>query len=238
LKVWKAPYSSSESLVTLRLTFALSMCLFCFSTEKPSADDMKGKYGAQYAPYLDYQDTYDITMCQAPCAEPGCWFVSMLCFCCAQISMRKRALNHVNPGSGWDDYACCQGYYGGCCCFQPGQMGEKACPLPCMFLETCCCPGLAVSATSSVIRERYQLGLDDDDIRLIRFNNCLQLLACVASCLNICIDCEGDDACVAILDCIADVVFCMTSGCMTAQVYHEINLREKQSPPVVQEMAR
>ena len=28
------------------------MCLFCFSTEKPAADDMKGKYGAQYAPYL------------------------------------------------------------------------------------------------------------------------------------------------------------------------------------------
>jgi len=162
----------------------------------------------------------------------------MLCFCCAQISMRKKALNHVDPGSDWSNYSCCQGYYGGCCCFKPGEMGEKSCPVPCMCLESCMCPGLAVSATSSVIREKYQLGLDDDDVRLIRCNNCLQMAACLASCLNICIDFEGDDACVAILDLIADVVFCVTSGCMTAQVYHEINLRDKQEAPFAQAMER
>jgi len=117
-------------------------------------------------------------------------------------------------------------------------MGEDTCPCPCMCLEVCCCPGLAVSATSSVIREKYQLGLDDDDVRLIRLNNCLQLLACLASCLNICIDFEGDDCCVAVLDCIADVVFCVTSGCMTAQVYHEIELREKGGAPSAQAMDR
>ena len=43
------------------------------------------------------------------CMDISSWCVSMLCFCCAQISMRKKALNHVNPGSDWNDYKCCQG---------------------------------------------------------------------------------------------------------------------------------
>ena len=213
-------------------------CLCCFSTDKPDKEDMKGKYGEQYGKYLDYRETYDITMCQAPCKEPCCWMSSMLCFCCAQVTMRKKALNHVYPDSGWDKYICCQGYFGGLCCLQPGKMGEQSCPAPCMCLESCCCPGLAVSATSALIRDKYQLGLDDDDIRLIRLNNCLQMLACVAKLLNICIDFEGDDACVAILDCIAETVFCCTSGCMTAQVYHEIELRENPKPPASEQMER
>jgi len=205
-------------------------CLFCFSTDKPSEEEMKGKYGKQYAEYLNNTATYDITMCEAPCQEPCCWMGTMLCFCPAQIKVRHDALNHVDPGSGWSNYLCCQGMFGGCLCFQPGKMGEKSCPVPCMCLESCCCPGLSVSATSAVIRQRYSLGLDDDDVRLIRCNNCLQLLACFASCLNICIDCEGDDQCVMILDTIADIVFCCTSACMTAQVYHEIKLREQSAP--------
>lgn len=55
--------------------------------------------------------------------------------------------------SGWDDYKCCQGYAGSC------SFGESACPLPCVILEACLCPGCAVSSTSMLIRERYSLGL-------------------------------------------------------------------------------
>lgn len=199
---------------------------------------MKGQYGEQYAQYLDNRETFDITMCQAPCAEPCCWLGSMACFCCAQIAMRKKALNHVYPDSGWTKYMCCQGYYGGCCCIQPGKLGEQDCPGPCMCLESCCCPGMAVTATSSLIRDKYQLGLDDDDIRLIRLNNCLQMLACAATVLNMFMDWEGDDQCVQIINCIANGVFCCTSGCMTAQVYHEIKLRENPEAPKSEVMER
>jgi hypothetical protein len=113
---------------------------------------------------------------------------------------------------------------------QPGNMGEDGCPQCCMCLEGCCCPGMAVSASQGIIMQRYDLGLDSDDVRIIRCNNCLQICALCASCLNICIDCEGDNAIVNCINLVADVVFCCVSGCMTARVYHEINEREREAP--------
>ena len=89
---------------------------------------------------------------------------------------------------------------------------------------------MAVSASQAVIMRQYGLGLDSDDVRLIRCNNCLQFLACIASCLNICIDFDGDDAIVGLINLIADITFCCVSGCMTARVYHEIKVREKEAP--------
>jgi len=78
--------------------------------------------------------------------------------------------------------------------------------------------------------QQYNLGLDSDDVKLIRCNNCLQMLACAASCLNLCIDFDGDDAIVRLINLVADITFCCVSGCMTARVYHEINEREKEAP--------
>lgn len=214
------------------------MCLFCFSSERLSDDELNGKYGQAVSPYVSNSNTYDITMCQAPCYEPCCFLGSMICFPCAQTRMRYKALNHVDPGSKWSNYKCCQGYFGGCCCLQPGSCGDKQCPCPCMCLESICCPGLAASATSNVIREQYQLGLDEDDVRLIRCNNCLQIFACCLYCVAICTDCEADDAAARCVGCIADVVFCCVSGCMTAQVNHEIKIREGMTSPKTQSMER
>ena len=45
-----------------------------------------------------------------------------------------------------------------------------------------------------------------------------------------CTDCEGDDIVASVVDCISDVVFCCVSGCMTAQVHHEMKLKEASSP--------
>jgi len=78
--------------------------------------------------------------------------------------------------------------------------------------------------------QQHSLGLDEDDVRLIRCNNCLQMLAICASCLNICIECEGDDAIVQFINIVADITFCCVSGCMTARVYHEMTEREKEAP--------
>lgn len=202
------------------------VCLFCFSKEPLSPDEMNGKYGSSMQPFLQNRDTYDITLCQTPCKEPGCWCASMLCLCPGIMMMRHKALNHVDPGSGWSNYICCQGQFGGCCCIQPGSLGEKTCPVPCMCLEAFCCTGPAVSATSNLIRERYSLGLDEDDIRLIRCNNCLFFFSACLTCVAMFTECEGDDAAASIVNCISDVVFCCTAGCMTAQTNHEIKLRE------------
>jgi len=220
------------------------MVLCCFSSEPLNDDELKGKYGSKYAQYNHIQDNkFDISMCQAPTREPGVFCISILCFCPIQICMRKKALNHMEPGSGWDNYVCCQNEFGSMCCFQPGQMGERECPIPCMCLESCCCPGMAVSATNGVIRNHYSLGLDKDDIRIIRCNNCIQAISCFANVLDMCVDDEEGstfDVVVTIINLIADISFCCVSGCMTAQVNHEIDMREKSLPsaPMEIEMTR
>lgn len=109
-------------------------------------------------------------------------------------------------------------------------MGEKTCPLPCMCLEAFCCPGLAVSASSGVVRDHYQLGMDEDDVRLIRCSNCLFYFSFILSCIAMCTDCEGDDVFAQVVDCISDVVFCSVAACMTTQVNREVNLREASAP--------
>ncbi|KAL7578985.1 hypothetical protein ACA910_019032 [Epithemia clementina (nom. ined.)] len=203
------------------------MCFLCFSTAPLTEDEKRGRYGSTLGAFDSYHDKYALSLCQIPCSkEIGCCCVTLLCFCPAQIYMRKKALNHVEPGSGWSNYKCCQGYFGGCCCFQPGQCGESTCPCPCMCLEVLCCPGLAVSSTSMVIRERYHLGLDRDDVRLIRCTNCLQVLACCCSLVAMCTDNEAVDCASHAVNCLADTVFCSVAGCMTAQCNHEINLRD------------
>jgi len=214
------------------------MCLFCFSGEKLSQDEMGGKYGEAYAKYADYEAKYEITMCQAPGKETGCWCVSMLCLPCSAMKMRHRALNHIEPGSGWANYKCCQGYYGGCCCLQPGSLGEESCPVPCLCLESFCFPGLSSSVNSMLVRDHYSLGLDEDDARLIRCSNCLQVFACVLNCIGICLDWDGEEMCKAVVNCVADVTFCCVAGCMTAQTYHEIKVREQAMAPVSEAMER
>lgn len=214
------------------------MCLICFSKEPLGNDEIKGKYGKAFGGYAGYNQKFDISLCETPCKAPCCWLVSMPCLCPAQIHLRYKSLNHVEPGSGWKNYMCCQGYFGGCCCLQPGKCCDKTCPVPCMCLEAFCCPGLAASASGNVIREAYRLGLDEDDVRLIRCSNCLQVLSCLCFCVSMLTPCEGDDQLAAIVDLVADVVFCCVSGCMTAQVYHEIGLREKMSAPTRERMDR
>jgi hypothetical protein len=83
-----------------------------------------------------------------------------------------------------------------------------------MCLEAFCCPGLAASASGMVIRERYRLGLDKDDVRLIRCSNCLQFLSCFCWILAMVTDSDAIDSAAAITDCVADVVFCCVAGCM------------------------
>lgn len=193
------------------------MCLFCFSSAPLSPDEAKGKYGSAMGGFADAPQTFDISLCQTPCQEPLCWCASMACLCPAQVHLRHKVLNHVAPGSGWANYTCCQGYFGGCCCLQPGKCCEKQCPVPCMCLEGFCCPGLAASASGMVLRQRYNLGLDADDVRLIRCSNCLQILSCVCYIVACITPCEGDDVVAQVVGCVADVVFCCVAGCMTAQ---------------------
>lgn len=204
-----------------------------------SESDKETKYGQALGQFESKPNRYDITMCQAPCQETACWAGSMICLCPVLIYMRHKALNHVKPESGWSNYKCCQGYFGGCCCIQPGSLGEDKAPCPCMCLEAFICTGPAVFSNSMIIRQHYGLGLDDDDIRLIRLNNCLQVAACLVTVFSYCTENDVDDKVAHILNCIADTVFCCMGGCMTAQMDREMRLREENgTAPTKQSMQR
>jgi hypothetical protein len=61
---------------------------------------------------------------------------------------------------------------------------------------------------------------DPCDNRIIRFNNCMQLLSCVCHMIA-CIMPEFRDL-ADLVDCIADMVFLTTQACMTAQTDYEL----------------
>ena len=97
-------------------------------------------------------------------------------------------------------------------------MGEESMPELCLCFEVCCCPGCSVSATRFYVMDRYNIVPDPMDNKIVRFNNCIQCLACILDLLSIFID--GLDDAAVIVDHIAKLVFHLTVGCMSAQIHY------------------
>ena len=72
--------------------------------------------------------------------------------------------------------------------------------------------------------DAYTLRPDECDNKLIRFNNCIQVLSCICNILGMFN--REIERLAQIIDLIADIVFFSMAGCMTAQVDYEINYRE------------
>lgn len=117
-------------------------------------------------------------MCGACCKEPLCCLCQFICPPCTQFVLRKEALN-----DNMSEYICCQGYISGCCCCKPGHLGEKSCPGCCLCIEATLCNSCAVSSTRAYVMDKYNLQSDPWDRRIIRFNNCIQMLACICDIL-------------------------------------------------------
>lgn len=202
----------------------MAQLCFCFSDAPPDrSKPPRNEREAAMFKFYDNNIAFQINLCDAVTqGQPCCCIGALPCtFPCVQYQMRVNALTQV--GNGMADYTCGQGY---CrfCCFQPGRMGEKSCPELCLCCEACCCPGLVVSATRAVVMDRYQLMPDPCDTKIMHFNNCMQMLACICTILSMIDDSFRELA--MIIDCIADVVFFSVAGCMTAQVDHELKYQK------------
>eukprot|EP00658_Telonema_sp_P-2_P003178 TRINITY_DN11167_c0_g1_i1.p1 TRINITY_DN11167_c0_g1~~TRINITY_DN11167_c0_g1_i1.p1 ORF type:complete len:177 (+),score=31.43 TRINITY_DN11167_c0_g1_i1:409-939(+) len=88
-----------------------------------------------------------------------------------------------------------------------------------MCLECLCCPGLAISATRIHLMHEYALGVDPMDNKIIRFNNCIQCVACVCHVVGIFIKEARHLA--RLVDLFAHLVFLCTAGCMAGQIHRE-----------------
>jgi len=192
------------------------MC--CIISGEP-IEDARGKIKT-------YQgEKFQTDMMHAPCADgfKSCgWFCGQFipATCgCTQYLLRRKVLH-----GDMTKYSCFQGYFNICCCFKAGACGEQSCPDFCLCLESCCCNFVAISASRMYVQEKYNLGSDPCDYRLIRINNCLQIIACICDILAIFIAQLREVA--HIIDWIANIFYHCVSGCMTAQVAHEQNYQD------------
>ena len=112
-------------------------------------------------------------------------------------------------------YVCCQGYVN-YCCFKAGSLGESSCPELCLCGEAFFCNSCAVSSSRLYVMDKYQLQSDPCDYRIIRFSNFLQMLVCICDILACFIEDLRRLTC--ILERVADLVYHIVAGCMTAQV--------------------
>ena len=178
-------------------------------------------------PYINNEDRFNVSMIGTLYSwDLGCCFISSipLFYPCTQTYIRYTVLNQVYPTSNWNNYICCQGYFPKCLCFYPGNCGEKQCPMTCMVCESILCPGFAISASRALIMDNYNIRPDPCDNRLIRLNNFIQLLNCICNLFanfN-----KNFKKGAIILNLISECFFISTVGCMTAQVYNEINFRK------------
>lgn len=150
------------------------------------------------------------------------------CPCCAACDTRLAALRTVNNvKEGLPHYECFQGYFA-CCdeCCQPCRDASKG-SLLCLACETWCCPSFSISATRFLLQDAYHIRSDPCDNRIIRFNNCIQCLSCfcdILACFN-----RNFEGCAQLLDCIACSVWHTLMGCMTGQVFEELEYRSATS---------
>ena len=157
-------------------------------------------------------------MMDSACDQPLC-LVGMLCPCCCAFATRMKVLD-----GEMTKYRCCQGY-ADCLCFKAGNCCETICPYPCLCLESFLCIGPSVSSSRIYVMDQFELTSDPCDRRLIRFNNCLQMLSCICNILAIIDNSFRELA--AIIQCIADVVFLMTVGCQVAQTRREVDYQKE-----------
>ena len=72
--------------------------------------------------------------------------------------------------------------------------------------------------------DAYTLRPDECDNKLIRFNNCIQVLSCICNILGMFN--REIERLAQIIDLIADIVFFSTVGCMVGQIYHELDYQK------------
>lgn len=164
------------------------------------------------------QRQWETDMYHAPCNSCGKCFYSCVCPWCHAWELRSRALQ-----DDWTRYQCCQGYICPQCCATPDCNDKvQQCPQFCFFLEMICCLSFAISATRIHVQVERQITTDECDNRIIRFNNCIQILSCICQIAAIFNRAFEDLA--HILKIFAEIVWCSTQACMQAQTAMELDL--------------
>lgn len=199
-----------------------AIMVYCFCPDTPPEKvSSKGFNGTKGQLLLEMQNSphrYGVGLKDACCAEPCCCIISMIGvpFGCTACWARKAVLDKYH--NGLDDYTCCQGYLGQCCCVDTRECCKGSGLGLC--LEGFCCPVFSISLARIHIMHTKQIRPDPCDYQLIACSNCLQLVSCILDIVAIFFEPARDFA--QLLDLVVDLFTCSIAGCMAAQVHHEI----------------
>eukprot|EP01064_Diplonema_japonicum_P028435 TRINITY_DN435_c0_g2_i2.p1 TRINITY_DN435_c0_g2~~TRINITY_DN435_c0_g2_i2.p1 ORF type:complete len:322 (+),score=56.56 TRINITY_DN435_c0_g2_i2:57-968(+) len=191
----------------------MACCLVCFSGEPIEGEARR-------------PNQWQVPLKEGCSKDPCHCCFGFWCAECAAMKLRKKSLDA--RGEWPAGYKCCQGVIPACACFKPGEMGEADNACCCLCLEAWCCTGISTSSTYIFVMETYQLDNDPCYNKFVRFNNCIQILACFCTIASIFIsDLREAAQCVRL---IADFVFRTLMGCINAQVNFELDYQIKRGP--------
>lgn len=144
---------------------------------------------------------WKIGMFEAPCKAPVPFCFGCLCTCCAAQSQREKLLNYTG-----EPYICCAGLFP---CGPLGQPQDRGC----LWLEACCCPGMALSGNRFMIQTRFDRMNTACDDCIITFT-CIFVWAIMI--LRCFIDIPDE------LENLADCLIMTVNGCMHSQQHIEL----------------
>mmetsp|Transcript_141860 Transcript_141860/g.441031 ORF Transcript_141860/g.441031 Transcript_141860/m.441031 type:complete len:208 (+) Transcript_141860:93-716(+) len=143
-----------------------------------------------------FEGQWQIGLFEAPIKAPGWFCCGCCCSCCLTCRQRLEILDIIG-----EPYVCCGGL---CPC---GPLGEPQ-DRNCIYLETCCCPSLAISANRYLIQTRF-------DRENTCCDDCLIWTMCICSwalCIAKCVGADVPDEVENAVDCfVAAVQSCMLS---------------------------
>ena len=162
-----------------------------------------------------YSKYWQHEMQKAPCVSPGFCCFAALCAPCVSYINRVEALH-----GDMRFYTCCQGTLP---C--SGRCGEEKCPEMCLCLETFCCFANSVLATRYLLQDEMQIQNTKCDNCLFNTMVGLQGLACICNIAAMFEPALRDAA--AIIDAVAEMVYCSVCACMQTQHRNQIKYRNE-----------
>mmetsp|Transcript_126979 Transcript_126979/g.308695 ORF Transcript_126979/g.308695 Transcript_126979/m.308695 type:complete len:208 (-) Transcript_126979:129-752(-) len=150
---------------------------------------------------------WQIGLFETPIKAPISFCYGCCCSCCMTCQQRLEILDVIG-----EPYVCCGGL---CPC---GPLGEPQ-DRNCIFLETCCCPGMALSGNRFLVQTRF-------DRENTCCDNCILWAVCLASWTVCILQCVGVDVPDEVEN-IVDLAICTVQGCMLAQQQNELEFVKK-----------
>mmetsp|Transcript_2931 Transcript_2931/g.7927 ORF Transcript_2931/g.7927 Transcript_2931/m.7927 type:complete len:205 (-) Transcript_2931:20-634(-) len=146
---------------------------------------------------------WQVGLFETPFKAPISFCYGCCCSCCMTCQQRNEILDIIG-----EPYVCCGGL------FPCGLLGEPQ-DRQCIFLETCCCPALALQGNRFLIQTRF-------DRENTCCDDCILWTVCLASwavCILQCVGVDVPDE----LENAVDVAVCTVEGCMLAQQQVEVD---------------